>query len=147
MTIDKKLLEAATGEHRSNPDQRRLYLGTLAERVVLSITLADAADPNIQAAFTDILRTLLRQYRPLQMKLSASLNQQTCLTYLKIANEQGVTGTVVDETGARSPYGLIIHGQEAINQTDTDIQTNFSHLLAPQKPDQPSQHFWQKWFS
>lgn len=147
MTIDKKLLEAAAGEHRFNPDQQRLYLGTLAERVILSVILDDATNVTIQQAFPKILLDLHTKYPDLRMKLSASLNQQTCLFFLKAAQEQGIPGTIIDEEKAKSPYGIIVHAQEAVTIPNTDIRANFSQFLTAESETHSKMPFWQKWFS
>ena len=40
--LENKVLHAAAGEKRLNPDEQRLYFGTFAERVVLSIPVEDS---------------------------------------------------------------------------------------------------------
>lgn len=146
MTIDKKLLEAAAGERRFNPDQHRRYLGTLAERVILSVSLADAAKPTIQTAFSTMLEILLAKYPDLQVKLSVDLDQKVSMTYLKTAQDLGITATIVDEDKAQSPYGIIVHGQEAVDIADPDVNNVFAQLLAPKEEKKQKKSFWQKLF-
>lgn len=146
MTIDKKLIEAAAGERRFNPDQHRRYLGTLAERVILSISLADAANPAIQNSFPTMLESLQANHPDLQVKLSDHLDQKVSMTYLKTAQDLGITATIVAEDKAQSPYGIIVHGQEAVEVADPDVNKVFAQLLTPKEEKSPKKSFWQKLF-
>ncbi len=97
--LESKVLQAATGEKRLNPDEQRLYFGTFAERVVLSIPLEDDT---------------------LSVKISPKLSVSNQVFYMKIAQELGNQATIVDEKNAQSPYGIIVHSNQAEN-VDTPL--------------------------
>lgn len=146
MSLEQTILEKASGERRFNPDQHRLYLGTLAERVILSVSLADASNPAIQNNFPTILESLQANHPDLQVKLSDLLDQKVSMTYLKTAQDLGITATIVAEDKAQSPYGIIVHGQEAVDIADPDVNKVFAQLLAPKEEKNDKKSFWKKLF-
>lgn len=95
--LESKVLQAATGEKRLNPDEQRLYFGTFAERVVLSIPLEDSRLEDVQKRFSDILKELNGKYDTLSVKISPKLSVSNQVFYMKIAQELGNQATIVDE--------------------------------------------------
>lgn len=146
MSLEQTILEKASGERRFNPDQYRLYLGTLAERVILSVNLADASNPAIKKSFPTMLESLQANYPDLQVKLSDHLDQKVSMLYLKTAQDLGITATIMAEDKAQSPYGIIVHGQEAVDVADPDVNRVFAQLLTPKAEKSPKKSFWQKLF-
>lgn len=145
MTLDQQLIQMASGEHRLDPDQQRRYLGTFAERLVLSAKLADATQPKLLEGLEPILSKTLASFPQLQLKLSAQLDAKTQMTYLKTAQKLGIAATIVDEDGAKSPYGFVLHAGQAVDVQETDVRARYPELFtASEAPDKKS--FWQKIF-
>lgn len=146
MTLDKKIQQMATGEHRLDPDQQRHYLGTFAERVVLLGTIADAQHPVFIKNLDTVLQDYHRKYAHLHLKLSARLDNALEISYLKTAQAVGIPATVVDEEKAQSPYGFILHTDKAEQLTKTDVQQLYPDYFI-NEPTQPAKKsFWQKLF-
>lgn len=123
--LESKVLQAATGEKRLNPDEQRLYFGTFAERVVLSIPLEDSRLEDVQKHFSDILKELNGKYDTLSVKISPKLSVSNQVFYMKIAQELGNQATIVDEKNAQSPYGIIVHSNQAENVDNPLLSEQF----------------------
>lgn len=95
--LENKVLQAATGEKRLNPDEQRLYFGTFAERVVLSISLEDSRLEEVKNRFSDILGQLAKQHDTILVKISPKLSASNQMFYMKIAQKQNIQATIVDE--------------------------------------------------
>ena len=54
-------------------------------------------------------------YPNLSLKLSPKLADQIQFTYIKAAQALNISATIVDEAKAHSPYGLIVHSNQAEN--------------------------------
>ena len=50
-SLEKKVLQCASGEKRLKPDELRHYFGTYAERVVLAILLENAEKKTVMKEF------------------------------------------------------------------------------------------------
>lgn len=146
MTTDKKLLQMASGERRLDPDQQRRYLGTFAERVLLSGTIADAHHPELIKAFSSILGDYKNNHAELQLKLSAQLDKTVELTFLKTAMALDVPATVVDEDKAQSPYGFILHTNKAEQLAETDVRHLYPDLFKETSTKPAKKGFFQTLF-
>lgn len=143
--LENKVLRAAAGENRLNPDEQRRYLGTFAERVVLSIPLDDSRLEDTKARFEDILKRLTSAYDTLFVKISPKLAVADQCYYMKIAQSLGIQATIVDEKKAQSPYGIIVHSNQAETVDNPLLAVRFPQ--AHDKPKEaPKKGFWSKLF-
>lgn len=146
--LDKKILANSKGEHRLKPDEQRRYLGTYAERVVLTAHLSDAHLPAVRQHFPNILQKLTSNYDDLSVKLSSQLDTAEQMTYMKIAQTIGCATTIVDDSKANSPFGIVIHSNQPIRGVTPDIRTLYPKLFdkSKEKEDTPKS-FWKQLFS
>ncbi len=135
-SLEKKVLQCASGEKRLNPDELRHYFGTYAERVVLAILLENAEKKTVIEEFPKILKDLSLTYPHLSLKLSPNLADQTQFTYIKTAQALNISATIVDEAKAHSPYGVIVHSDKAENLDNVLLSEIHPDILAPQKTEQ-----------
>ena len=135
-SLEKKVLQCASGEKRLNPDELRHYFGTYAERVVLAILLENAEKKAVIEEFPKILKDLSLTYPHLSLKLSPNLADQTQFTYIKSAQALNISATIVDEAKAHSPYGVIVHSDNAENLDKVLLSEIHPDILAPQKTEQ-----------
>ncbi|MGT2637554.1 YueI family protein [Streptococcus ratti] len=144
--LEKKVLESAQGERRLNPDEQRKYLGTFAERLVLSILLTDAEKPAVFKALDAILADLKANYNECCLKISSKLSLNSQMVYMKKAQEASLPATIVDEDNCQSPFGLLIHTNKAEHLENTDIKALYPKLFAQQDEQPQQKSFWKKWF-
>ena len=144
--LSKEIMEKAHGGLKLNPDEQRLYFGTFAERVVLSIPLEDSRLEEVKNRFSDILGQLAKQYDTILVKISPKLSVSNQIFYMKIAQEQNMQATIVDEKNAQSPYGIIVHSTKAENVANPLLSEHFP--TTPEKPKEaPKKGFWSKLFN
>ena len=135
-SLEKKVLQCASGEKRLKPDELRHYFGTYAERVVLAILLENTEKKTVMEEFPKILKDLSLTYPHLSLKLSPNLADQTQFTYIKTAQALNISATIVDEAKAHSPYGIIVHSDKAENLDKVLFSEIHPDILAPQKTEQ-----------
>ncbi|MGT2932436.1 YueI family protein [Streptococcus catagoni] len=143
-SLDKKILKCASGEQRNNPDQQRFYLGTFAERVLLTIPLVGIEDDIAKTEFERLLPAYVEKYQPLSLKLSAELDAQYQMFYMKLASKKGIPSTIIDESSANSPFALVLHTDRAVNLDETSITSSLEDQKEPVTDKKSS--FWQNLF-
>lgn len=134
-SLENKVLQCASGEKRLNPDELRQYFGTYAERVVLAVLLENAEKKTVIDHFPQILKDLQAVYPNLSLKLSPKLADQIQFTYIKTAQALNISATIVDEAKAHSPYGLILHSNQAENLDKVLFSELYPDILAPKETE------------
>lgn len=142
--LEHKLLTGMAGENRLNPDEQRRYLGTFAERVLLTAPFDLATSQNFQGKFPDILKELKKDHQPLILKLSDGLSNKDQMTYLKLTSQADIPATIVQEEGAISPFALVLHSDQAVQRTETDAAILYPDLLEQKRTKKAS--FWGRLF-
>ncbi|CAM4230018.1 hypothetical protein AT575_02230 [Streptococcus penaeicida] len=145
-SLDKKVMQSATGEHRFDPDQQRYYLGTFSERVLLTIPLEGIENDIAKLEFERLLPSLVEKYEPLSLKLSSELESQYQMSYMKMASKKNIATTIVDETGAHSPFALVLHTDHAVNLNETSISSSLNQQGHSTKDKKSKPSFWQNLF-
>ncbi|WP_436667059.1 YueI family protein [Latilactobacillus sakei] len=130
--LQQHLDSAIHGAPQTNPDERRRYLGSLRERVLLSITNAELSQPAIQATFESHLPDFKAYHILLNGKNDAATN------YLAAITKYQVEFTLVNnETAQTAPeaIGLLVVAKDAINCETVAISAKYpSAAPTPEKP-------------
>ena len=82
-----------------------------------------------------ILKDLQAVYPNLSLKLSPKLADQIQFTYIKTAQALNISATIVDEAKAHSPYGLIVHSNQAENLDKVLFSELYPDILAPKETE------------
>ena len=136
-----------SGEHRLDPDQQRLYFGTFKERVILTVSLKNAANHILLEHFEEIIAKFQDDYSPLMLKISPKLPTTTQMTYLKLAKQAQVTASIVDEATAHSPYGVVLHTDHAVEVPETVCANRFpQYFTIPSQEPTEKKSFLKKLF-
>ncbi|KRM72914.1 YueI family protein [Lacticaseibacillus brantae] len=120
--LQAHLNKSIYGTPQTNPDERRRYLGSLRERVVLEISNTDIVKPDVLTAF----QTALPQYvQPTyQALINGKQGPDVTAPFIKAVNDAGLKFTLVnDDTASLDPSypGLLIVAPDAINHDDISL--------------------------
>ncbi|MBM7643296.1 DUF1694 domain-containing protein [Streptococcus loxodontisalivarius] len=146
--LNQRLMESANGGRKINPDELRHFLGTYAERVLLTVSAQDARTEIVKENFQDILNDLKEKYTPVKVKLSPALSDSLQMTYLKLTKDQELTCTIVEEMVSHVDFGIMVFTDHAVNIEDTDIHTLYPDIFKQEKTETKSEKkgFWSKLF-
>ncbi|KXT76801.1 YueI family protein [Streptococcus sp. DD12] len=146
--MEQRLAKSAAGEHRLDPDQQRAYFNTFKERVVLTVSVANAKTSAVKTHFEAVLGDLADRYQPLTLKISPCLPTDLQLFYLKLAKGLGITTCIVDEDHAHSAFGLVLHTDHAVNLPETSFAHCYPQYFTQEEPvnQQDKKSFWSKLF-
>ena len=143
--VSKQILEKAHGGLKLNPDEQRRFLGTFEERVLGYAELATANDDKFQKGFLTILETFKKGTEPLFVKISPQVVFEKQVYYLKQAKDADCQATIVSEDHNSSPFGLVIHSDNAVQTSEKDLRKAFSDLWQEKETKAPTS-LWKKWF-
>ncbi|WP_159592091.1 YueI family protein [Streptococcus halichoeri] len=148
--LEEKVRQSALSERRLNPDQQRYYLGTFAERVVLTIPVEEMAQEAVKKTFEDLLPQYVDTYAPLFLKLAPRLKTDEQLFFMTLADKNGIPFTIIDDTSAKSPFALVLHTDHAVNLSQTSMSSYLANKTSSSKaasktPKKTS--FWRQLFN
>lgn len=120
--LDDHLTNAIYGPRKTNPDERRRYLGSLRERVALRINNDDMRDPHTVIG----LKAVINDYknRDLSVLINGHLGNGITGPFVKLCAKNDLPFTLVsDETAHLEPdaVGLLIVAKQAIFQDNIDL--------------------------
>lgn len=143
--VSKQILEKAHGGLKLNPDEQRRFLGTFEERVLGYASLETADDDHFQKGFLTILEYFKKETEPLFVKISPQVEFEKQVYYLKHAKDSDFQATIVSEDHNSSPFGLVIHSDNAVQTSEKDLRKAFSDLWQEKETKAPTS-LWKKWF-
>lgn len=130
--LDDHLTNAIFGPRKTNPDERRKFLGSLRERVALRITNVDLRDPHTVIRFKNNIATYLN--RDLSVLINGHLGTGITAPYVKVCAQNNLHFTLVSDESAQladDASGLLIVAKTAIFQDDIDLPAE--KIATPEK--------------
>ncbi|MFD0897893.1 YueI family protein [Loigolactobacillus binensis] len=117
--LENQLKSRLTGTPQTKPDERRRYLGSLRERVLLQITVAQLSDPRTLPAFKQAAPQLAATKLLLNGKLAATLKP-----YLQYASQNNLAFTMVNDEAANTAnaaVAVLLVATTAVERSNVDI--------------------------
>ncbi|WP_096188422.1 YueI family protein [Evansella halocellulosilytica] len=116
--LEEVLQKGIYGSPEIRPEERKLFLSTIAERVYLALTNTQVR----QKGMYDEVERLLRTKNNIHLYINGSLNYPSYSNYVQAANKHSVPFTVVSD-GHDSPIGIVLASSHALeNQEDIFIK-------------------------
>ena len=111
-TVDDILQEGIHGPKELNPAERKEFLGTLRERVVVTLTQGQVFQKEIPTGFIDILKN----NKEAQLYLNGHISYSHLSKFVKAADQFGVKFKIVTNKDFNSPHGLVLAYDYAIDK-------------------------------
>lgn len=112
--LDDYLQQGIYGQKEINPDERRKFLGTLRERVVIALTQAQVREENV---FTEV-EDSLKSNREATLLLNGNIDYVHLSKYIKLASKYNVEYTIVTNNDHNSEIGLVLAQEYAVDKED-----------------------------
>lgn len=116
-TVDDILQEGIHGPKEIKPAERKEFLGTIRERVVVVLTQAQVLQKQIPNGFMDLLKT----NKEAKLYLNGHINYSHLSKFVKAADEHGVQFKIVTNKEYNSPNGLVLAYDYAINKENITL--------------------------
>lgn len=148
--LSKRVEQAASGvTPQTKPDERRRYLGSLRERVLVRMSIAQVADPKLDALFLEHLK----DYKGYTILVNGKIAQNDFINKLmRQCSQDDIKFTLInDETAKNEPdaTGVLVVSKTAINRMRVDIAQVYAPTITPTaiEANQTKKSFWQKLFN
>ncbi len=117
-TVDDYLQEGIHGVKEIKPAERKEFLGSLRERVVVALTQAQVFQKQIPHGFID----LLKKNKGAKLYLNGHINYSHLSKFVKAADEHGIQFKIVTNKDYNSPNGLVLAYDHAINNDNITLE-------------------------
>lgn len=116
--LDDYIQRGVYGVRETKPDERRKFLGTLRERVIVVLTKQQVRE---KGTYKEV-EEQMRRYKNATLFLNGTMNYSYLSDYIKLANQQGIKFLVSTNKEYNTDLGLVLAHHDAINKEDIYIE-------------------------
>jgi uncharacterized protein YueI len=116
--VDEILQQGIYGPKEIKPEERKRFLGTLRERIVVALTQAQVRDNSVNAE----LEKVMKENSKAQLYLNGQMEYSTLSKYLKMARKAGMQFTIVNNQDVETDIGLVVAYDHAIDKEEIFIK-------------------------
>jgi uncharacterized protein YueI len=116
--VDEILQQGIYGPKEIKPEERKRFLGTLRERIVVALTQAQVRDNSVNAE----LEKVMKENSKAHLYLNGQVEYPTLSKYLKMAREMGMQFTIVNNQDVETDIGLVVAYDHAIDKEEIFIK-------------------------
>ncbi|MEI5907402.1 YueI family protein [Bacillus spongiae] len=133
-SVDDYLQEGMYGKKELKPDERRRYLGTFRERVLVALTKSQVRKKGVYQEIEE----LMKSHPKAHLLLNGNMNYSYLSDYIKKANQFNLHYTMVTNKEYDCEYGLVLAYDYAINKKDILLSDNEDSPKASSPQKKPS---------
>lgn len=123
--VDEYLQQGMYGAKQTKPDERRKFLSTLRERVVIALTQSEVRTKGIP----NQIDNLMKENREAHLFLNGNMDYSYLSKYVKLAKKLSISYTLVTNQEHDSELGMVLAYDHAIDKEDiylTDVKTEIA---------------------
>ena len=117
-TVEDILEQGIYGPKEINPEERRKFLGTLRERIVLALFSAQVRGEYVQPEIVDEMK----RHSGARLYLNGTIDYTYLSKYIKAANQYGIPYKMVTNQGRNTDIGLVLAYDHAIDKENIYIE-------------------------
>lgn len=118
--IDDYLNQGMYGPLQTKPDERRKFLGTLRERVIIALTKVQIREEGIYPEVEEALKNNPKG----NLLLNGNMNYSYLSKYTKLAKKYNIESSIVTNKDYDSEMGLVFASDSAIDKEDIFVTKN-----------------------
>ncbi|RFU64839.1 YueI family protein [Peribacillus glennii] len=111
-TVDEVLQQGIHGKKEIKPEERRKYLGTLRERVVVVLSQGQVREKTVYPEIT----SMLQKNPTATLLLNGAMEYSEISKYIDLATKHKVAFKIVADNGKHSDLGLVLAYDTAIDK-------------------------------
>ena len=146
--LNTRLEHAAKGiTPQTCPDERRRYLGSLRERVLVRMTVKETDNPDLDALFLDHLN----DFKNYTILINGKMPQNKFISKLmSLCSQKDIKFTLINDETAKNELdstGVLVVPKTAINHYRIDINQVYAPEVPHERLSKPKkENFWDKLF-
>lgn len=111
--LEQILKHGIHGSPELLPEERKLFLSTISERVYLALTNSQVR----QRGTYDEADQVMKQQKDARLLINGTLNYAAYNDYIQTANKHTIPFTIVND-GHSSPFGIVLASETAVNNEE-----------------------------
>ncbi|WP_286230545.1 YueI family protein [Neobacillus mesonae] len=115
--VEEVLQQGIHGPLETKPDERRKYLGTLRERIVVALKKIQVAEETVYPQ----VEKLMKDYPKAHLFLNGNLPYEQLSKYIKKAAKYNIRHTIVTNKESETDIGLVLAMDYAIEKDEIFI--------------------------
>lgn len=116
--VDDYIQQGIYGEKQTKPDERRKFLGTLRERIVIVLTQSQVRESGMYIQVEEALKENPKAH----LYLNGNMSYGEFSKYIKAAGDYKVEYTIVTNKDHNSEIGLVLAYDHAIDKEEIYVQ-------------------------
>ncbi|MEH7545551.1 MULTISPECIES: YueI family protein [Bacillaceae] len=116
-TVEDVLKQGIYGPLETKPEERRKYLGTLRERIIVALTKSQVAETKIYPQ----VEQFMKEYPKAQLFLNGNMAYEELSKYVKLASKNKMEHKIVTNKEHDTDIGLVLAMSVAIDKEDIFI--------------------------
>ncbi|QHE59968.1 DUF1694 domain-containing protein [Rossellomorea vietnamensis] len=132
-TIDDYLENGIYGQKQTKPDERRKFLGTLRERIVIALTQSQVREKGIYKEVQD----QLKKHPDAKLLLNGNMSYTFLSKYIKLADTYHVSFSMVTNKEIETDIGLVLAYDHAIDQEEIYVQKKSEKVMEAKAKPKP----------
>ncbi|HLO10666.1 MAG TPA: YueI family protein [Pseudoneobacillus sp.] len=115
--VDEYLQQGIYGPKEIKPDERKRFLGTLRERIVVALTQSQVRESKVLTQ----IEKIMKDHPKAHLYLNGQIEYNSLSKYLKVAGRIGIPFTIVNNKDVETDIGLVLAYDYAIDKEDIFI--------------------------
>ncbi|MYL51294.1 DUF1694 domain-containing protein [Halobacillus litoralis] len=116
--MEDYLQEGIYGSRQTKPGERKQYLGTLRERVLIALTKGQVMQEQGQEKLTD----LMKSYQDAKLLLNGDVSYRFLSPYMDLADEHNIHHSTVSNQETQSEFGAVLTLDYAIEKEHITVE-------------------------
>ncbi|MBM7554325.1 YueI family protein [Thalassobacillus pellis] len=116
--VDDYLKNGIYGSKVTKPSERKKYLGTIRERILLALTKGQV----MQGRGIEELANTMKQHKDAKLLLNGKVNYRFLREYRSLANKHGVSHTTISNQQAKTDIGAVLTLDYAIDREKIHLE-------------------------
>lgn len=113
-TVEEVINQGIYGPLETKPEERRKYLGTLRERIIVALTKKQVAEAKVYPQ----IEKYMKEYPKARLFLNGTLNYTELSKYIKIVTKLKTEHTIVTNKDHDTDIGLVLAMDYAIDKEE-----------------------------
>ncbi|WP_240503466.1 YueI family protein [Natranaerobius trueperi] len=123
--LERKIFAGVHGSPELKKDEKNRHLGEFKERVIKALTFDQVQE---QGTYPEI-NEAIKHPKAKRLIISRKVDLDYARDYIKLAREQGLNFTTVDDPDFVGPIGLVVVSDDAFDNNEIYVQTRKDKLL------------------
>ncbi|WP_202081168.1 YueI family protein [Caldalkalibacillus salinus] len=119
--IEHILKQGIYGTPETKPEERKLFLSTLRERVYIALTMSQVKEKDVYPEVEQQMKGIL-SLDQVHMYLNGHLDYSYLSKYIQLATKYNCPFTMVQNNTHHSPMGLVLADEEAVERDSIYIE-------------------------